>query len=121
MFRAMDRDGDGHVTFSELLRIVYPFATEAEHAQMLRWRTPDAPAEVVRQLSAEQEDEIRRIFALYDCDHSGGLSSEELTNVMQGWATGADVRSVFDEVDANHDGIITLEEFRTFMVKSGVY
>ncbi len=49
---------------------------------------------------------MKIMFAVADTDGDGGLSFEEVTAVH---------KRIFDSVDANDDGKVTLEEMQTFM------
>lgn len=83
MFAALDKDKNGEATFRELLLLMYPRASQAELETMCSWVEAAVEAPQARQLSAEQEIEVRRIFAMYDTDRSGGLSVPELVKALR--------------------------------------
>ena len=43
VFNELDKNGDGSVSFAELLRVLFPFASKEEFETMLSWVAKDAP------------------------------------------------------------------------------
>lgn len=123
-FHEMDKDGDGEVTFRELLKLFYRFATEGEIETMLTWVAepepepePEKPA-----LSAEAVKMIKDIFKLYDKDKSGTLTIQELRKALE--KTGIDVdeiKGMFKEYDADENGTIDQNEFFKLMESTGAF
>lgn len=68
LFGALDKDGDGQIDFSELLKNVYPLASDANLKAMHEWACPpEVEQEVVKpQMPTETLEEYRAIFKLYD-------------------------------------------------------
>jgi len=63
LFRELDRDGDGSVTFDEMLRAMFPLATDAEMTTMEGWVMPEEEKPVpVERISSEQIAEMQSIF-----------------------------------------------------------
>jgi len=65
-------------------------------------------------------DKPEEMFRLTDTDSSGGLDFDEFSSVFGGLGMGlgyAEMRALFDEMDLNKDGQISLHEFKTRMEK----
>jgi Ca2+-binding EF-hand superfamily protein len=98
-FDAFDTDGDGTVDVREFIAGV---------ATMFRG-TPSERA--------------RMLFRVYDADNSGGISRDELQHAVASIraaagqivdaAVAAQVDAIFAQVDADHNGVWTLDEFTT--------
>jgi solute carrier family 25 (mitochondrial phosphate transporter), member 23/24/25/41 len=61
------------------------------------------------------ERELRQLFESIDRDHNGELDKGELKSAFRraGLAiSSAKLDQFFDEVDVNHDGVISFEEWR---------
>ena len=86
VLNAVDTSGDGRIQFNEFLVFV-------EHA----------------------EKELWQLFESIDRDHNGALDKEELRTAFQRSGltiSSAKLDQFFDEVDTNHDGEITFDEWR---------
>lgn len=86
VLKAVDTSGDGQIQFNE-------FQVFVEHA----------------------EQELRQLFESIDKDNSGALDKDELRMAFQ--RAGLTISSskldqFFDEVDTNHDGEISFDEWR---------
>jgi len=118
LFNALDANGDGRVVFEEVLRLMYPLASEPEFQTMLRWTETDTKVTTLEEfeLDVEQEREIHTMFALYDKDRSGAISRAEFRLAMRrcGLEKG-EAENFFAEADADDSGEIDYEEFREFM------
>merc|ERR1712115_255106 len=71
-----------------------------------------------RCLEVDPEKELRDAFAVFDTDGSGSIDRKELKRLMKklGQAlTEAEVDAMMEEVDANGDGEISFEEFKSMM------
>jgi hypothetical protein len=85
IFTEMDVDGDGEVTFAELLKLMFKFARPEEIETMLSWVAPEPEPEPEpkAELSKQAKDAINSIFKLYDKDKSGSLSLNELKKALE--------------------------------------
>lgn len=73
------------------------------------------------QLSQEQMDECRRLFALYDVNNDGHISSRELGSALRGLGIGITeegVRHLVQDVDRNKNGQLEFSEFAELYQRS---
>ncbi|KAK8958873.1 putative calcium-binding protein CML18 [Platanthera guangdongensis] len=66
----------------------------------------------------QKMEEVKKVFNRYDANGDGKISASELGKVVR--ALSADVsdeglRSMIQEMDADHDGVVDLEEFASFI------
>jgi len=123
LFSAMDTNGDGTVTFRELLGVLYPCCAAGELEVMLSWVAPPkvAPEQGPR-LSDTKRAEIRRLFSLYDTDRSGDISVPGLHAALGRCALGAaEVERLFAQFDADHNRRIEFDEFVALMESTGAF
>ncbi len=121
MFKALDKDQSGKITFDEYLQVYYPHANNAERETMMSWCYPNKapPKEEAKVLTAEQIEEITSLFILYDTDKSGNLSRFELVEAMVNSGYDEDeVEDLFELYDTDNANAITLEEFVKLMESS---
>ncbi|KAF6030790.1 ncs-2 [Bugula neritina] len=101
IFRTYDQDSSGHIDFKEFIEAI----------------------NITR--STKPEDKLRMAFRLYDIDQNGCIEEKEMVEVMRAlhMMAGEDskqvtvdekirsrARHVFDQVDKNHDGQVTVDE-----------
>jgi Ca2+-binding EF-hand superfamily protein len=137
MFISMDRDGDGEMTFKELINGVYPHATRSEVQTMAEWKlqadrveranAPEAIAarkKLAKGLSMEDKEQVKELFYLYDLDGDGVLTFDEIKGLLHSVAgvTGGEysdvdreTRKLFDQMDTVKDGTLSLDEFMQMM------
>eukprot|EP01116_Phalansterium_solitarium_P021932 TRINITY_DN7044_c0_g1_i1.p1 TRINITY_DN7044_c0_g1~~TRINITY_DN7044_c0_g1_i1.p1 ORF type:complete len:481 (+),score=116.40 TRINITY_DN7044_c0_g1_i1:111-1553(+) len=106
------------VTFTQLLRVVFPFANERDMKEMLRlsfpklYETPP-PVPPVRGLTPAEVEEIEALFRRYDADDDGFIHFNELRQatahlpMMNRQAC----RELLAEWDTDGDGMLSLKEF----------
>lgn len=124
VFHEMDTDGDGDVTFAELLKLMFKFATPAEIDVMLSWVAPEPEPEPEpkAELSKEAQSAIAGIFKLYDKDKSGTLTIGELKKALE--KTGIDpdeIKGYFNDFDKDENGEIDKKEFMALMESTGAF
>jgi len=124
IFHQMDTNSDGTVEFPELLKVLYPRATDQEMQVMLCW-VKEAPAPVVEkgpEFTQEQLDEMKAIFNLYDTDGSGTITQKELVAALE--STGMnrkEITELFEGSDADKSDSLTFEEFTKMMSTADLY
>ncbi len=109
-FRQLDTDGDGKVTRAEFN------AGFADRLFSIYNRQKDGVITKQEWDAVERANESRTesSFRALDRNHDGKLTRAELTS---GPRRDAVVNRLFDRIDANHDGTISLVEARAFAVK----
>ncbi|XP_075255137.1 uncharacterized protein LOC142347875 [Convolutriloba macropyga] len=72
------------------------------------------------QLSPEQIQVFQEAFDLFDREHCGSITTDELSIVMRSLdqnPTDSELRDMINEVDADGSGTIEFDEFLTMMVR----
>lgn len=122
LFRTLDRDGDGEISFPELLAVLFPLATHTEMETMLSWvkKGPQGPNELPLTMSEEQLSELRAIFDIFDTDGSGALTLPELQAALASCGmTRGEIRDLFESADVDQrDGHLDFCEFVSMMTES---
>jgi hypothetical protein len=72
-----------------------------------------------KKISAYLKEKLQHAFNVFDTDHSGALSLDELREVFQRPGGGCplsdeQVQELFHEFDVNHDGVLEFDEFAAF-------
>lgn len=63
-------------------------------------------------MSAEEQDRLRTLFKAYDVDNSGRIEKNEfLTICAELQVSAAEAEKIFDRLDVDNDGTVTLLEF----------
>merc|ERR1712228_754566 len=63
----------------------------------------------------ELENNLQKLVMDLDKDQSGDVDERELSSVFQGVLSPHEVHEVFERIDENHDGVLTLEELKRFL------
>ena len=123
VFNELDKNGDGSVSFAELLRVLFPFASKEEFETMLSWVAKDAPKPPPKpkELSKEAQDELKAIFAAYDKDGNKVLSKGELKSAIGNIVDEDDIARMFKEADVDGSDTIDLKEFMEMMKTTGLW
>lgn len=116
MFHALDMDGDGSVSFSEVLNVAIPHATEAERKAFLSWLGPKNVVKKSnrRALTASDLTEMRALFHLYDADGSGCISKDELREVLM--SIGVYSNDECESMIKESFGKATMMDFKMFKI-----
>ncbi|RWR95617.1 calcium-dependent protein kinase 13 [Cinnamomum micranthum f. kanehirae] len=133
MFRMMDTDNDGAISFDELKAGIQKFGSQLAEAevQMLVEAvetngkgTLDSGEFIAVSLHLQRmanDEHLRKAFSYFDKDGNGYIEPEELREALveDGAADGVDVANdIFQEVDTDKDGRISYDEF-VAMMKTG--
>lgn len=122
LFRTLDLNGDSKVEFEEVLKVMYPLATDQERRTMLTWATPPTasagPSEEdqAKAEATEREADFRLMFNTYDKNGDGRISAKEFKAGLRsgGW-TDEELHEMFTNADTSSDGWIDYDEFTVMM------
>ena len=98
IYKTVDRNGDGHIDFSEFLHLM----------------------EVTSSGKVNSRDELREAFSQFDDDGNGQITRAELKSTMSKLGrrlalTDEQVEQIMSQVDVDGDGQINFEEFEKLM------
>jgi len=105
-------------------QLLYPLATQQDFDVMMGWVKPPEPPPPPpkRELTADQLQEIKAIFSLYDKDGSGGITVKELRDAMKGtFLDEAEIEEMFSKSDKDENMLLDMDEFRALMVSTGLW
>jgi solute carrier family 25 (mitochondrial phosphate transporter), member 23/24/25/41 len=104
VLKAVDTSGDGQIQYNGAV------AQTCCGRTALSWSGSEFKVFV-----EHAERELRQLFESIDRDHNGELDKSELKSAFRraGLAiSSAKLDQFFDEVDVNHDGVISFDEWR---------
>jgi len=132
-FDIFDTDGDGRISATELQNVMSNLGVECTVKQAQGYIsevtkdgaeliTYDEFSSLLEQKSATgwtiADNDLLEAFAVFDTDGDMKVTRDEVREVMKKFGEVLDddsLQSMIDEVDADHDGIITFEEFKKIM------
>ncbi|XP_071918433.1 calcium-dependent protein kinase 1-like isoform X1 [Coffea arabica] len=131
MFKSMDTDNSGTITFEELKAGLPKLGTklsESEVRQLMEAADVDGNGTIdyiefitatMHMNRVEREDHLYRAFEYFDKDKSGYITMEELEHALKEYNMGDEktIKEIIAEVDADHDGRINYDEFVAMMRK----
>ncbi|KVH90052.1 Calcium-binding EF-hand [Cynara cardunculus var. scolymus] len=131
MFKSMDTDNSGTITFEELKAGLPKLGTklsESEVRQLMEAADVDGNGTIdyIEFISAtmhlnrvEREDHLYTAFEYFDNDKSGYITVEELEHALKKYNMGDEktIKEIIAEVDTDNDGRINYEEFAAMMRK----
>ena len=131
MFKAMDTDNSGTITFEELKEGLHrqgSMLAESDVRKLMEAADVDGNGKIDFQefISAtmhmnkmEKEDHLFAAFQHFDTDKSGYITVEELQQAMQknGMGDSETINEIIREVDTDNDGRIDYDEFCVMMRK----
>jgi calcium-dependent protein kinase len=131
MFKCMDTDNSGTITFEELkegLQKQGSKLAESEVRQLMQAADVDGNGTIefnefitatMHMNKMEKEEHLYIAFQHFDTDHSGYITIDELEQAMTRNNMGDDatIRDIIKEVDTDHDGRINYDEFVAMMRK----
>ncbi|KAL0920115.1 hypothetical protein M5K25_009226 [Dendrobium thyrsiflorum] len=132
MFKSMDTDNSGTITFDELKEGLTKLGTkqsESEVRQLMEAADVDGDGliDYVEFVTAtmhmnrmERENRLYKAFLYFDEDRSGYITMEELKHVLNQYNVFDDklIKNIIDEVDVDRDGKINYDEFVAMMRKN---
>lgn len=131
MFKSMDTDDSGTITFEELKAGLPKLGTklsESEVRQLMEAADVDGNGTIdyiefitatMHMNRVEREDHLYRAFQYFDKDKSGYITMEELEHALKEYNMGdkKTIKEIIAEVDTDHDGRINYDEFVAMMRK----
>ncbi|PKA61492.1 Calcium-dependent protein kinase 3 [Apostasia shenzhenica] len=132
MFKSIDIDNSGTITFDELkdgLTKLGSKLSESEVRQLMEAADVDGNGTIdyVEFVTAtmhmnrmERENRLYKAFLYFDEDRSGYITMDELKHVLEQYNMVDEkiIKNIIDEVDIDHDGKINYDEFVTMMRKN---
>ncbi|OIW06238.1 hypothetical protein TanjilG_28763 [Lupinus angustifolius] len=129
MFKNMDTDRSGTITFEELksgLSRLGSKLSEYEIRQLMDAADVDNNGTIdyaefitatMHRHKLDKEESLRKAFQYFDKDNSGYVTRDELRQALTEYKMGdeATIDEVIDDVDTDKDGKINYEEFVTMM------
>ncbi|KAF7810382.1 calcium-dependent protein kinase 1-like [Senna tora] len=131
MFKSMDTDNSGTITYDELKAGLPKLGTklsESEVRQLMEAADVDGNGTIdyIEFITAtmhmnrmEREDHLYTAFEYFDKDKSGYITKEELESALRKYNMGDEktIKEIIAEVDIDNDGRINYEEFVAMMRK----
>lgn len=132
MFKSMDTDNSGTITFDELKEGLTKLGTkisESEVRQLMEAADVDGNGSIdyvefvtatMHKNRMERENRLYKAFLYFDEDRSGYITLEELKHVLNQYNVADEklIQNMIDEVDVDHDGMINYDEFVAMMRKN---
>ncbi|XP_078439361.1 calcium-dependent protein kinase 1-like [Wolffia australiana] len=131
MFKSMDTDNNGIITYEELkggLRNHGTKLSESELQQLMEAADVDGNGTIdymefisatMHMSRVQRENNLYTVFQYFDRDNSGYISKEELEHALKKYNI-CDRKAIVEimaEVDTDHDGRINYDEFVSMMKK----
>ncbi|XP_071339223.1 ras and EF-hand domain-containing protein homolog [Trachinotus anak] len=118
IFDRLDVDKDGTVTLHEFISGFHDRygddkqSSTVEDFSKKEQVISSQPHHSIRGMSAEEQDRLRTLFKAYDVDNSGRIERNEfLTICAELQVPAAEADRIFDRLDVDKDGTVTLLEF----------
>ena len=130
-FKALDKNGDGSITFEELKAGLGHKENAETLIELLRGADTDNSGSIdytefiaatLDHQTYMRDDYLRTAFELFDKDKSGKIDKEELISILAGEEAADHIPKdkllvYMQEVDENGDGEIDFDEFQEMMAK----
>ncbi|KAL8138891.1 hypothetical protein V2J09_004892 [Rumex salicifolius] len=131
MFKSIDTDSSGTITFEELktgLPKLGTKLTESEVRQLMEATDVDGNGTIdymefitatMHMNRMEKENHVYKAFEYFDVDKSGYITIEELEQALKKYNMGDErtIKEIIAEVDTDNDGKINYDEFAAMMKK----
>ncbi|XP_029960222.1 ras and EF-hand domain-containing protein homolog [Salarias fasciatus] len=126
IFNRLDVDKDGTVTLEEFISGFRSqceeekdgsaeneyYSNEKGYSKMKEDIICSQPQPQIQGMSAQEQDRLRALFHAYDVDGSGRIERTEfLTICAELQVSEVEAERIFDRLDADQDGTVTLQEF----------
>ncbi|KAJ3699979.1 hypothetical protein LUZ61_003684 [Rhynchospora tenuis] len=130
-FSLFDRNNDGRITLEELEAVIHrlgQYPTRVELLEMIREVDIDGNGTIEfneftnlmarKLMEADTDEEMKEAFEVFDKDHNGLISPNELRHVMMNLGenlTDDELAQMIREADTDGDGHVNYEEFVRMM------
>lgn len=131
-FSLFDKDGDGSITKKELgvaLRSIGQNPSESDLNEMISTLDEDGNGTIEfkefvsimvseRTKNATNEEEIKRVFRVFDSDGDGQITAVEIKKAMTALGekvTDKEVKDMIRQADVDGDGFVNFDEFLRIM------
>eukprot|EP00658_Telonema_sp_P-2_P028159 TRINITY_DN2162_c0_g4_i1.p1 TRINITY_DN2162_c0_g4~~TRINITY_DN2162_c0_g4_i1.p1 ORF type:complete len:199 (+),score=55.80 TRINITY_DN2162_c0_g4_i1:77-673(+) len=121
VFRQMDTNSDGTVTFRELLLARYPQCSPGDvDKYMAKYDSQTAEdqtakAQESKVLTLEQEEELEGVMKMFDLDGDGLVDKKEMALYCTNLGIDEDaIEEWFSEFDLDKSGTLDMREFKEF-------
>ena len=125
LFKAIDKNNDGRLSRQEIINGYQELGLPVEHAQEIISKIDSDQSGLVDYsefITATQnwkkiceKDFLEKTFRIYDIGKDGNLSLNELKQLIPG-VENSDWDQFFREADKNGDGLISLSEFKDYIM-----
>lgn len=125
LFKAIDKNNDGRLSRQEIINGYQELGLTVEHAQEIISKIDSDQSGLVDYsefITATQnwkkiceKDFLEKTFKIYDIGKDGHLSLNELKQLIPG-VENSDWDQFFQEADKNGDGLISLSEFKDYIM-----
>ncbi|NXK83047.1 CETN2 protein, partial [Amazona guildingii] len=134
-FDLFDTDGTGYVDVKELKEVMRTLGYEPRREEIKKMVSDidkggtgkisfSGFLTVITQKMVYSEEEILKVFKLFDDDETGKISLKNLKRVARELGenlTDEELQEMIDEVDGDGDGQVNEQEFLSFMNKTSLY
>ncbi|CAM9837827.1 unnamed protein product, partial [Pylaiella littoralis] len=120
VFNSLDLNGDGEITVDEFQQVIASEGLVGMQAEVLELLSSiDTKLDYQKFLAATMEKEVflrrenlRKAFDHFDLQMTGNINKEDL---LQALGSEERARTMLEDVDTNHDGQISFDEFSEMM------
>ncbi|KAM9858565.1 ras and EF-hand domain-containing protein homolog [Aulostomus maculatus] len=112
IFDRLDVDNDGTVTLEEFITGFNDRHTEQHTSEPVGGEGGSVSRPTVKGMSREEQDRLSALFRTYDVDNSGRIERNEFLTICEELRVpAAEADRIFDRLDVDNDGTVTLLEF----------
>ena len=127
LFKSIDKNNDGTLSHEEIINGYKDLGLPVAHAEEIINKIDSDHSGVIEYsefITAAQnwnnvfeQNELEKAFKTYDIGGDGNLSLSELKQLIPG-IENSDWNQFIKEADTNSDGLISLNEFKEYMIKN---
>lgn len=114
-FKEIDTNQDGTISYEEFSSSICKAIKEIEDFLLTK------PNKTWDDLTAEQQDRMKKSFKIIDTNENGVIDAVELRKHLSFWAgkelSDEEFEPILAEYDTNNDGVVSWEEFKAQTLK----